>query len=102
MKIVIFFILPILIAILYKYVILSGQVLRQVERGEEPNIDPMQRALMPEIVIFIILSLLIYALVERFFLINSEKYILFGQLGITLLLIPSAVKYRVAKRKNQL
>jgi len=92
-KIVIFLIMPLLIAALWKYNSIACETLRQIKLGKKSEIDPMQSAVLPEIIIFIILSLVTYLIVNIFLPENSVNCIFIGQLTLLILLTLFAVKY---------
>lgn len=93
MKFVIFLILPILIALAWKYISIASETLRQLKQGKEPEIDPMQAAILPEIIAMLILSFVSYVIVNAFSPVNSVKFVALGQLVFLIILAPFALRY---------
>ncbi|MDO3386900.1 hypothetical protein QWI17_13720 [Gilvimarinus sp. SDUM040013] len=93
MKIIIFLILPILIALTWKYISIASETLRQLQQGKEPEIDPMQSAILPEIIVMLILSPIFHLAVKLFDPINSVKFVALGQLTLLALLLPFVARF---------
>ncbi|WP_444896940.1 hypothetical protein ACJJI5_10485 [Microbulbifer sp. EKSA008] len=101
MKIVIFLILPILIALAWKYISIASETLRQLKLGKDPEIDPMQSAILPEIIAMLILSFVSYVIVNIFSPANSVKFVASGQLVFLIFLAPFTLKHWWGLRQVQ-
>jgi len=93
--------LPILIALTWKYVSIASETLRQMKQGKDPEIDPMQSAILPEIIAMLILSFVSYVIVNIFSPVNSVKFIALGQVVFLVFLVPFVLRYWWGLRRVQ-
>lgn len=99
MKIVVFLILPILIALMWHSLNVSSATLKLLEENKEPVLDPMQTAFLPEVISLLVLSFVSYVVVNIFVPVNSVEYVAYGQVGLVLFLSPFVLKYWLALKR---
>ncbi len=92
--------MPILIALMWKYASLSSETLKQIRQNKEkvPVLDPMQEAILPEVIALLIVSFVSYVVIDIFTPANSVKYVAVGQLGLIFFLSPFCLWYWLGLR----
>lgn len=82
MSFLVIFVLPVLIAFAYKYICVTAHEIKAIKSQDVAALDPMQRAVIPEIVALVILSSVTHIWISKFYPVRGLEVMLLSRIGI--------------------